>query len=126
MQTSEMSVMMEAQGFLPADYSLRTQDLLPPDDFEDEDDNQPWLEYCRCAATVDRIHILNVVLSDLDAEDSPLYEFIDDAIRNPHEPGRPKANITDLARLGQTILNCIAKAVDDQVNLRMAVEVPHD
>ena len=59
----------------------------------------------------------------LDAEDSPLYEFIDDAIANPHEPGRPKANITDLARIGQTLLHFIAKAVDDQVNLRMAVEV---
>jgi hypothetical protein len=114
---------MESQQFSPAAYSLPEQDLIA-DDFED--DNQSWQEYCRCAATVDRQHILECVLSDLDAEDSPLYEFIDDAIRNPHEPGRPKANITDLARLGQTILNCIAKAVDDQVNLRMAVEVPHD
>jgi hypothetical protein len=63
------------------------------------------------------------VLSDLDAEDSPLSDFIDDAIANPHEPGRPKANITDLARLGQTVLQLIAKAVDDAVGLRMAVEV---
>jgi len=117
---------MESQAFLPADYSLRPQDLLPPDDFEDEDDNRLWQEYCQCAATVDRTHILDVVLSDLDAEDSPLYEFIDDAIANPHEPGRPKANITDLARLGQSLLNRIAKAVDDQVNLRMGVEVPRD
>jgi len=117
--------MIEAQGFLPADYSLRPQDLLPPDDFEDEDDTQPWREYCRCAATVDRTHILDVVLSDLDADDSPLFEFTDDAIANPHEPGRPKANLTDLARLGQSLLNLIAKAVDDQVNLHMAVEVPH-
>jgi hypothetical protein len=69
---------------------------------------------------------LDVALSDLDAEDSPLYEFIDDAIAKPHEPGRPKANITDLARLGQSLPNLIAKAVDDQVSLRMAVEVGHD
>jgi hypothetical protein len=118
---------MQSQTFLPADYSLRTQDLLPPDDFEDEDDNDVrWLEYCREASHVDRTHILDVVLSDLDADDSPLYEFIDDAVANPHEPGRPKANITDLARLGQSLLNLIAKAVDDNVNLRMAVEVPHD
>jgi hypothetical protein len=78
------------------------------------------------ASTLDRKRILDVVLSDLDAEDSPLFEFIDDAIKNPHEPGRAKANITDLARLGQSLLNLIAKAVDDNVNLRMAVEVPHD
>jgi hypothetical protein len=30
---------------LPADYSLRPQDLLPPNDFEDEDDNIQWREY---------------------------------------------------------------------------------
>jgi hypothetical protein len=70
---------------------------------------------------------LEVVLSDLEAEDSPLHEFIDDAIVNPHEPGRPKANITDLARLGQSLLNLIAKAVDAQVNVHMAVqEMPRD
>ena len=44
----------------------------------------------------------------------------------PHEPGRPKESITKLARLGQSLLNLIAKAVDDNVNLRMAVEVPRD
>ena len=116
--------MIEQAGFIAREYSLSTVDLLPPDDFEDEDDNDVrWLEYCRTASTMDRVHILDVVLSDLDAENSPLYEFIDDAIANPHEPGRAKANITDLARLGQSLLNLIAKAVDDQVGLRMAVEV---
>jgi hypothetical protein len=118
---------MESQAFSPADYALRPDDLLPPDDFEDEDDNIHWQEYCRIASTIDRTRILEVVLSDLDGDNSPLYEFIDDAIQNPHEPGRPKANITDLARLGQSLLNRIAKAVDDQVTLRMAgQEVPRD
>jgi hypothetical protein len=102
-------------------------DYIPDDDFEEDAADIQWLEYCRMASTLDRTHILDVVLSDLDADDSPLYEFIDDAIKNPHEPGRPKANITDLARLGQSLLNLIAKAVDDSVNLRMAVqEVPRD
>jgi hypothetical protein len=105
---------MESQGFLPAECSLRPVDLLPPDDLEDDAADIQWLEYCRMASTLDRTRILEVVLSDLDADDSPLYEFIDDAIANPHEPGRPKANITDLARLGQSLLNRIAKAVDDQ------------
>jgi len=45
---------------------------------------------------------------------------------NPHEPGRRKANVTDLARLGKAILHLIAKAVDDQGNLRMAAGVPRD
>jgi hypothetical protein len=101
-------------------------DLIPPDDFEDDAADIQWLEYCRMASTLDRKRILDVVLSDLDAEDSPLFEFIDDAIKNPHEPGRAKANITDLARLGQSLLNLIAKAIDDNVNLCMAVGVPHD
>jgi hypothetical protein len=117
---------MESQAFLPAAYALRPDDLLPPDDFEDGDDNTQRREYCRIASTLDRRRILEVVLSDLDADDSPLYEFIDDAIATPHEPGRPKESITKLAQLGQSLLNLIAKAVDDNVNLRMAVEVPHD
>jgi hypothetical protein len=118
---------MIEQAFSPADYSLRATDLIPPDDFnDDEDTNMQWQEYCRIASTLDRARISEVVFSDLDADDSPLFEFIDDAIQNPHEPGRPKANITDLARLGQSLLNRIAKAVDDQVGLRMAVEVSHD
>jgi len=116
---------MESQVFSPAAYSFSPTDLLPPDDFED--DNVQWLHYCEVAAKVNRQHVLECVLSDLDCEDSPLYDFIDDAIANPHEPGRPKANVSDLARLGKALLTMIAKAVDDQVNLRMAVqEVPHD
>jgi hypothetical protein len=71
--------------------------------------------------------LLEVVHSDLDADDSPLFEFIDSALHEPHEPGRPKESITKLAQLGQSLLNLITKAVDDQVHLRMAMrEVPHD
>jgi hypothetical protein len=70
---------MESQAFSPADYSLNATDLIP-DDFEDDND-VAWLEYCRIASTLDRTHILDVVLSDLDADDSPLYDFIDDAIQ---------------------------------------------
>jgi hypothetical protein len=114
---------MQSQQFSPADYSPDASDYVPADELENEHDG--WQDYCYEASKLDRQHILDVVLSDLDADDSPLYEFIDDAIENPHEPGRAKANITDLARLGQSLLNLIAKAVDDQVNLRMAVEVSH-
>jgi len=118
---------MESQQFSPAAYSPNPTYYTPDDDFEDEDDHRHWQEYCRSAPTLDRTRILEVVLSDLDAEDSLLYEFIDDAIANSHEPGRPKESITKLARLGQSLLNLIARAVDDQVNLLMAVEeVPRD
>ena len=117
---------MDSQQFSPADYSPDPTYYTPDDDFEGEDDNMQWQEYCRIASTIDRTRILEVVLIDLDADDSPLYEFIDDAIATPHEPGRPKESITKLARLGQSLLTLIAKAVDDQVNLRMGVEVPRD
>ena len=118
---------MESQDFLPADYSLRTQDLLPPDDFEDEDDNDVrWLEYCRMASTVPRDEGLAVVLDELNSLVSPLFDLIDDALATPHpEPDRPRTNVTDLIKLGQAILALVAKAVDDAVGLRMAVQVHH-
>jgi hypothetical protein len=97
-----------------------------PNQAAEEDDNIQWREYCRMASMLDRTRILEMVLSDLDAEDSPLYPLIDSALKTPHDPGRARESITILAALGQSILNMVAAAVDDQVNLRMAVEVPHD
>jgi hypothetical protein len=113
---------MASQALFFKDFSLSQVDLIP-DDFEDEDTDVQWREYCRIAATVDRQHILECVLSALDCEDSPLYDLIDSALQEPHEPGRPKESITVLAGIGRAILHLVAKAVDDQVNLRMAVEV---
>jgi hypothetical protein len=118
---------MESQQFSPAAYSPDPTYYTPDDDFKHEDDHMPWQEYCRIASTIDRTRILEVVLSNLDCDDSPLFEFIDSALHELHELGRPKESITKLAQLGQSLLNFIAKAVDDQVNLRMAVqEVPRD
>jgi hypothetical protein len=103
------------------DASLSPVDLIDFDgDPEDETDVQ-WFEYCRIAATLNRQDILDCVLSDLDAEDSPLFELIDDAIATPHEPGRAKANIVDLARVGKAILSLVAQAVDHAVERRLAV-----
>jgi hypothetical protein len=110
---------MESQAFMPRDYSLSATDLLPDDDFEDAD--AQWLDYCAEAAQLDRTDILQAVLSDLDAENSPLYALIDSALDTPHEPGRARESLTVLARIGQDILNLVAKAVDDAVGLRMAI-----
>jgi hypothetical protein len=116
---------MEAQGFLPAAYSLRTVDVIPPDDFEDEDDaDVRWLEYCRMASTVPRDEVLAEVLDELNSPTSPLFDLIDDALATPYpEPDRPRTNVMELIKVGQAILNMDAKAVDDQVSMRMAVEV---
>jgi len=73
------------------------------------------------AATLNRQHILDVVLSGLDADDSPLFELIDDALQYPHEPGRPKANLMDLARVGKAMLHLVAQAIDEAVSMRQAV-----
>jgi hypothetical protein len=109
-----------------SELTMSLQAIEPyADDDQDAEQHEQWLEYCHVASTIDRTRILEVVLSDLDAEDSPLYPFIDDALHEPHEPGRARDSITKLAALGQAILNVVARAVDDQVNLRMAVEVPH-
>jgi hypothetical protein len=116
-------IMMESQAFLPADYSLHMQDLIPPDDFEDEDDaDVRWLEYCRMASTIPRDEVLAVVLDELNSPTSPLFDLIDDALATPHpEPDRPRTNVTDLIKLGQAILNIVAVAVDDQVSMRTAI-----
>jgi hypothetical protein len=118
---------MESQAFVPAAYSLRPIDLIPPDDFEDEDDvDVRWLEYCRMAASVRRDEVLAVVLDELNSPTSPLFDLIDDALATPHpEPDRPRTNVTDLIKLGQAILGLVAKAVEDAVGLRMAVQVHH-
>jgi hypothetical protein len=109
---------MSTETFSFKDYSLSPVDLIQDDDEIDPDVS--WLEYCRIAATLDRQHILECVLSDLDAEDSPLFDLIDSAIQEPHEPGRPRESITVLAGIGKALMELVANAVDDQVNLRLA------
>jgi hypothetical protein len=111
---------MESQVFEPRAYSLNPVDLIPDDDFEDAD--VQWLEYCRCAATLNRVDLLQTVLSDLDCENSPLYDLIDSALQEPHEPGRPKESITVLAGIGKQILQLVAQAVDNAVGLRQACQ----
>ena len=105
------------QAFLFNEYSLRPVDLLPP---EEPDVDDGWRQsYEAEVRQVQRLRVLECVLSDLDGEESPLLEWIDDAIVTPHEPGRAKANLMELANLGQTLLNLVAEHVDKQANLRL-------
>jgi hypothetical protein len=110
---------MESQVFMPADYSPDANYYVPADEPEDEHDG--WHDYCYEASKLDRQHILDAVLSSLDTDDSPLYGIIDTCMKDPPEPGRARESITVLAALGQAILDRVASAVDDQVNLRMAI-----
>jgi hypothetical protein len=110
---------MQSQQFSPADYSPDANYYVPADELEDEHDG--WQDYCYEASKLDRQYILDAVLSSLDTDDSPLYDLIDTAMKDPHEPGRARESITVLAALGQAILDRVASAVDDQVNLRMTI-----
>ncbi len=111
---------MEWQVFSAATYSLRTQDLISPEDLDEADD--AWADYCAEAGHVDRQHVLDCVLSSLDTDDSPLYTLIDSCLKDPQEPGRARESSTVLAALGQALLDRVASAVDDAVNLRMVAE----
>jgi hypothetical protein len=113
-----------SQAFSPAAYSPDAIEYIPADEPEDEHD--AWQDYCFEASKVDRQRVLECVLSSLDTDESPLYALIDSALKDPHEPGRARESLTVLASIGQAILDRVAAAVDDQVNLRMAVgEVRH-
>jgi hypothetical protein len=117
---------MESQVFSPKAYSLPEEVLIPEaDDCDEPDVDVRWLRYCEVAASLDREAIIDVVLDEL-RESSALLDMVEDACHNPHEPGRPKTSLSDLLALGKAALLLIARAVDDQVSLRMAVEVRHD
>jgi hypothetical protein len=109
---------MESQVFMPAAYSPDTTDYIPTD--EPEDDHDAWADYCFEASKVPRERILECALSSLDTDNSPLYALIDSCLKHPPEPGRARESITILAQIGQALLDRVASAVDDQVNLRLA------
>jgi hypothetical protein len=109
--------MIEQAGFVAHEYSVSPTDLIPEDD---EDIDTRWQDYCLEASKVDRQRILECVLSSLDTDSSPLYTLIDSCLKDPQEPGRARESITVLAKIGQALLDRVAAAVDDQVNLRIA------
>jgi hypothetical protein len=110
--------MSEQHGFVSREFSLSAVDLLPPEDLDDDTD--AWQDYLDAAKHVDRQRVLDCTLSSLDTDDSPLYVLIDSCLKDPQEPGRARESITILAQIGQALLDRVASAVDDQVNLRLA------
>ena len=113
---------MQAQEFSPRAYSVPEEALIPDaDGFDEPDVDVRWVHYCEVAATLDQEAIVDVVLDEL-CESSALLDMVEDACHNPHEPGRPKASLHELLALGKAALLLIARAVGDQVSLRMAVE----
>ena len=109
---------MESQQFSATACSPDASYYIPGD--EPGDDYDAWQDYCFEASKVSRERILECVLSSLDTDDSPIYALIDSCLKDPQEPGRARESLTVLAAVGQSILNLVAAAVDDQVNLRLA------
>jgi hypothetical protein len=112
---------MESQVFSPDAYSLRPVDLIPNDD---TDADVRWAYYCETAAQLDPTDLLEILVEELQSEESPLLEAIEEAIRYPYEPGRaPKVNVSDALRLGKGLIAIIARIVDDQVSMIQAEDV---
>jgi hypothetical protein len=105
----------------PRDASLPPTSLISPDD--PEPDVDAWADWCAAAKQIDRARVLESVLGALDSDTSPLYDLIDPAIQCPHEPGRPRESIIVLAAVGQKILQLVASATEEQINLRLAGKV---
>jgi hypothetical protein len=120
---------MESQVFDPRAYAVSPIDLIPPDAADDDEDEDEvdlrWVRYCEVASSLDREAIVDVVLDEL-RESSVLLDMIEDACHNPHEPSRPKTSLHELVALGKAVLILIARAVDDQASVRMALEEVHD
>jgi hypothetical protein len=111
---------MESQVFSPASCSPDASSYIPADEPEEDEDYDVWQDCCFEASKVSRERILECVLSSIDTEDSPIYVLIDSCLKDPQEPGRARESLTLLAQIGQALLDRVAAAVDDQVNLRLA------
>ena len=102
--------------FIPRDYSLREEDLIPAADVPEHD--QRWQDYCTEAKRVNIEDLMAVVLDALST--SPVLRgLIEDIQAHPFEPGErwhlhPMENI----RLGDEVARLIDTALDDLVSMK--------
>ena len=100
-----------------ADYSLSVQDLMPVDEPNDATAETPR----RTTAT--REDVLQMVLSRLQADDSPLYELIDEELSDPSERGRtPRVHPMTAIRVCRSLTEHIMEAIDQHTDRLSAVE----
>jgi hypothetical protein len=111
---------MSEQGFSFEAASLRTIDLMPPEDVEDDayDEVDTRLaRYAQVAPLVDVDDIVDIVCSQL-KESTQLRWLIEDALEDPHpDVTRPKVHINELLKMGREVLTAVAIAVDEQVGM---------
>jgi hypothetical protein len=117
--------MMEAQAFLPADYSLRTVDLIPPDDVDDDEPiseaDERTARYARLGKLVDVEDVIEIVCARL-KDSAQVHVMVEDAIADPHDPDRPQVHVSDALRMVQDVLVEVVTAVDEQISILDVVE----
>jgi hypothetical protein len=115
---------MDAQPFLPAQYSLSPVDLIPPDDADDDvsEVDERQARYARLGRLVDIEDIIEVVCASL-KDSAQLRYLIEDSLEDPHpDVSSPRVHVSELIRMGQQVLNAVAVAVDEQIGLLDVVE----
>ena len=109
---------MATQTFIPREYSLREQDLLPPDELEEP--TGAWQAFCQSARGVDHDAVKAVVLERL-GEVAELDTLIAEAIRDPHDnPDEPRIPVYQAMRLVKEVARLVAHAVVEQVTMQQA------
>jgi hypothetical protein len=111
--------MTEPQVFSPATYSLRTQDLLPPEDL-DEDPDVRQAEYRAAAKRLD-VDDLMVVVGEMFSNSPVLRSLVVEALGDPFRADERKHfHVNDCLKLGDDVATVIAQAMDDAVGMRLA------
>jgi hypothetical protein len=121
-------IMSDAQAFSFKDYSLSPLDLIDDRNVEDDEPEVDgrWIYYCELSATLDTEDLM-VTVGEAFSNSDLLRSLVEEAKAQPFRPDeRKRLHISDAIRLGEEVIRLIASAQDDQVNLRMAVEVPRD
>jgi hypothetical protein len=110
---------MTEQGFLPATYSIRPQDLLPPEDFDDEDAELTarQVHHDEVAKTLDTDDIQLIVAERLSTS-LILRSRIEEAQAHPYRPNeRRHMHVSDAAKFGDEAEDIIAEVIDELVEM---------
>ena len=108
---------MPGQEFSFKDYSVSPVDLIPDDDFDDQDPELTIRQYHHdaIAKTLDANDI-QVVVADRLSTSLILRARIEEAQANPYRPGeRRHMHVSDATKLGDEIEDAMAAVIDELV-----------
>jgi hypothetical protein len=93
---------------------------LEPEDVDSEQDIIRQ-HYRYQVAQIDRQDVLLAVIDALDADDSPLFELIDDELGEPTLPGETvRHNAMVWQRIGKALHTIVAQQIQAKAQVRMA------